>query len=189
MLKHNQSRQVAIIAIFFAVMLVIHILSSIVFAFWPIPIKPTIITIPVIIASIVYGPKIGGILGGLMGLISIIHNTLIILPTSYLFSPFVDNGNGYSLIVALIPRILIGIFPYFCYKILHNRVGLALAGAIGSLTNTVFVLTGIFIFFAQAYNGDIKNLLTLIVLSNASVELLISALVTSIAVPRLLNQK
>ncbi|MCW1043306.1 ECF transporter S component, partial [Streptococcus anginosus] len=80
------------------------------------PIKPTLVHVPVIIASIVYGPRIGAILGGLMGIMSVTVNTLTLLPTSYLFSPFVENGNFASLIIALVPRILIGITPYFVYK-------------------------------------------------------------------------
>ena len=104
-------------------MLVINFLTSLVFNLWPVPIKPTLVHVPVIIASIVYGPRIGAILGGLMGIMSVTVNTLTLLPTSYLFSPFVENGNFASLIIALVPRILIGITPYFVYKWLHNRTG------------------------------------------------------------------
>ncbi len=56
---------------FFAIMLVINFLTSLVFNLWPVPIKPTLVHVPVIIASIVYGPRIGAILGGLMGIMSV----------------------------------------------------------------------------------------------------------------------
>ncbi|HGD2701480.1 TPA: pantothenic acid transporter pant, partial [Streptococcus agalactiae] len=59
MKKKNKSSNIAIIAIFFAIMLVIHFLSSFIFSFWLVPIKPTLMHIPVIIASIAYGPRIG----------------------------------------------------------------------------------------------------------------------------------
>ena len=49
------------------------------------------------IASIIYGPRTGAILGLLMGLFSLTMNTLVITPASYLFSPFVPHGNLYSL--------------------------------------------------------------------------------------------
>ena len=110
-MKRKKSSDVAIIAIFFAIMLVIHFLSSLVFNLWPVPIRPTIVHIPVIIASIIYGPRIGATLGGLMGLLSLIVNTTVLMPSSYLFSPFVENGNLASLVIAFLPRILIGIFP------------------------------------------------------------------------------
>ena len=62
---------IAPIAIFFATMLVIHFLSSLIFNLFPFPIKPTIVHIPVIIASIIYGPRVGVTLGFLMGLLSL----------------------------------------------------------------------------------------------------------------------
>ena len=117
----RKQSSIAQIAIFFAIMLVIHLLSSVIFNLFPVPIKPTIVHIPVIIASILYGPKVGALLGALMGIISLVTNTIVLLPTSHLFSPFVPNGNIYSLIIALVPRILIGITPYFVYKYLKNK--------------------------------------------------------------------
>lgn len=189
MKKKNKSSNIAIIAIFFAIMLVIHFLSSFIFSFWLVPIKPTLMHIPVIIASIAYGPRIGATLGALMGGISVANSSIVLLPTSYLFSPFVENGNFYSLIIALVPRILIGIIPYFVYKLLHNRFGLAISGAIGSLTNTVFVLSGIFIFFSSTYNGNIKLMLAGIISSNLLAEMVIAAIIVYLTVPRILNIK
>ena len=63
----KKQSNIAQIAIFFAIMLVIHLLSSVIFNLFPVPIKPTIVHIPVIIASILFGPKVGAILGALMG--------------------------------------------------------------------------------------------------------------------------
>ena len=184
-MKATKSRQMATLAIFFAIMLIIQLLSNMVFSIWPIPIKPTLVQIPVIIASLLYGPHIGASLGLLMGMMSMITNSIILLPTSYLFSPFVEHGNLASLAIAILPRVLIGITPYFVYQWFHNRFGLALAGLVGSLTNTVFVLSGIFIFFAGVYGGNIQALLAAIISSNALAEMIISALLVSLMVPRL----
>ncbi|MBM7636136.1 ECF transporter S component [Streptococcus saliviloxodontae] len=185
--RNQKSSTIATLAIFFAVMLVIHLLSSIIFNVLPVPIKPTLIHIPVIVASIIYGPKIGASLGLFMGIISVVTNTVVQLPTSYLFSPFVDNGNFYSLIIAIVPRVLIGITPYFIYKWTKRtgKFGLLLSGAIGSMTNTVFVLGGIFILFANLYNGNIQALLAVILGTNAIAEMLISAFLTLAIVPTL----
>ena len=120
-----------------------------------------------------------------MGLISVVTNTLVLLPTSYLFSPFVPNGNLNSLIIAMIPRILIGITPYFVYKWMKNKPGLVLAGAVGSMTNTVFVLGGIFILFSAVYNGDIQAMLALVLSANSISEMVISAILTVAIVPAL----
>ncbi|MCL6221413.1 ECF transporter S component [Streptococcus dysgalactiae subsp. equisimilis] len=190
-MNRHKSSDISRVAIFFAIMLVIHFISSLVFNLWPVPIKPTLVHIPVIVASIMYGPRIGTILGGLMGVISVVTNTVVLLPTSYLFSPFVDQGNLASLMIAMVPRLLIGITPYYCYKFIHNKFGLVLSGLVGSLTNTVFVLSGIFVFFSTVFGGNIKALLATIVSTNAIVEMIVSALVTFTLIPTLskLNRK
>ena len=181
----RKQSSIAQIAIFFAIMLVLHLLSSVIFNLLPVPIKPTIIHIPVIIASIIYGPRIGAILGALMGIISVVTNTVVLLPTSYLFSPFVENGSINSLMIAMVPRILIGITPYFVYKWMKTKPGLVLAGAVGSMTNTIFVLGGIFILFSSVYNGDIRAMLALVLSANSISEMIISALLTVAIVPPL----
>ena len=181
----RKQSSIAQIAIFFAIMLVLHLLSSVIFNLLPVPIKPTIIHIPVIIASIIYGPRIGAVLGALMGVISVVTNTVVLLPTSYLFSPFVENGSINSLMIAMVPRILIGITPYFVYKWMKNKPGLVLAGAVGSMTNTIFVLGGIFILFSSVYNGDIRAMLALFLSANSISEMIISALLTVAIVPAL----
>jgi len=181
----RKQSSIAQIAIFFAIMLVLHLLSSVIFNLLPVPIKPTIIHIPVIIASIIYGPRIGAILGALMGIISVVTNTVVLLPTSYLFSPFVENGSINSLTIAMVPRILIGITPYFVYKWMKTKPGLVLAGAVGSMTNTIFVLGGIFILFSSVYNGDIRAMLALVLSANSISEMIISALLTVAIVPAL----
>lgn len=190
-MNRHKSSDISRVAIFFAIMLVIHFISSLVFNLWPVPIKPTLVHIPVIVASIMYGPRIGTILGGLMGVISVVTNTVVLLPTSYLFSPFVVQGNLASLMIAMVPRLLIGITPYYCYKFIHNKFGLVLSGLVGSLTNTVFVLSGIFVFFSTVFGGNIKALLATIVSTNAIVEMIISALVAFTLIPTLskLNRK
>lgn len=190
-MNRHKSSDISRVAIFFAIMLVIHFISSLVFNLWPVPIKPTLVHIPVIVASIMYGPRIGTLLGGLMGVISVVTNTVVLLPTNYLFSPFVDQGNLASLMIAMVPRLLIGITPYYCYKFIHNKFGLVLSGLVGSLTNTVFVLSGIFVFFSTVFGGNIKALLATIVSTNAIVEMIISALVTFTLIPTLskLNRK
>ncbi|MGT2681541.1 ECF transporter S component [Streptococcus porci] len=188
-MNRKKSNQTATVAMFFAVMIVINILSSILFNILPFPIKPTLVHIPVIVASILYGPRIGATLGGLMGIISVTHNTIFQIPTSYLFSPLVENGNLNSLIIAIVPRVLIGITPYFVYKLLKSRSGLLLAGAIGSMTNTIFVLSGIFLLFSNVYNGNIQAMLATVLGTNAIAEMLISAFLTTVIVPRLENLK
>ena len=120
--------------------------------------RATIIHVPVIIASLLMGPKKGGVLGFLFGLTSFINNTMNPTPTSFVFTPFysigdVSGGVG-SIIICFIPRILVGIVPFYVYKLaMHFRrksgvspTGLVLAGISGALVNTLLVMNLIFVF-------------------------------------------
>ena len=175
----RKSSSISRIAIFFAVMITIHFVTSFILQFVPSGIQPTLVHIPVVIASIIYGPRIGAILGLLMGLFSLTMNTLVITPASYLFSPFVPHGNLYSLIIAIVPRILIGV------TWIRNRTGLVIAGIVGSMTNTVFVLSGIYFFFGNSFGGGIQHFLGLIVSTNSLIEVIATVLITSAVVPSL----
>ena len=181
----KKSSSISRIAIFFAVMITIHFTTSFILHFVPSGIQPTLVHIPVVIASIIYGPRTGAILGLLMGLFSLTMNTLVLTPASYLFSPFVPNGNLYSLIIAIVPRILIGVTPYFVYRWMHNRTGLITAGIVGSMTNTVFVLSGIYLFFGNSFGRGIQHFLGLIVSTNSLIEVIATVLITSAVVPAL----
>lgn len=99
-------------------MVVIEVFSQTIFAAFALPIKPTLTHIPVIIASIVYGPKIGAYLGGFMGIMSIVRNTIVYTVGSYLFSPLWKEELGHLLSLQLF-LVFNRYFPYFIYKLLQ----------------------------------------------------------------------
>ncbi|MCI5870976.1 MAG: pantothenic acid transporter pant, partial [Streptococcus sp.] len=72
---------------------------------------------------------------------------------------------------------------------LPNRIGLILSGLAGTLTNTFFVLLGIFIFFSNVYQGNIELLLAGIVSVNSIAEMLIASLLTFTIIPRIESLK
>ncbi len=129
--------------------------------------RATIIHIPVIIGSILLGPKKGAFLGAVFGLTSLINNTISPTVTSFTFSPFYSGGNMWSLVICFVPRILVGIVPWAVYagfKWLFARMGksssgtlttlsLGVAGLLGSLVNTVLVMGMTWAFFGKAYAG------------------------------------
>ena len=122
--------------------------------------RATIIHIPVIIGSIILGPKYGAFLGFIFGLTSLVNNTFNPTVTSFVFTPFYSlgtyDGNFWSLVICFIPRILVGIVPYYIYKGLKkvkdsDALALTCAGVGGSLTNTLLVMNMIYFFFGQSY--------------------------------------
>ncbi|MDK6486608.1 pantothenic acid transporter pant, partial [Streptococcus agalactiae] len=54
-----------------------------------------------------------------------------------------------------------------------------------SLTNTIFVLGGIFLLFSKVYNGNIQLLLASVISTNSIAEMIISAILTVTIIPAL----
>jgi uncharacterized membrane protein len=160
---NSKYRNFVLLALFAAIVL---LLGFTPLGMIPLPfIKMTIIHIPVILGALLLGPKYGAILGSLFGLVSLISNTITPALTSFTFSPLIPlpgtaNGTPLALVVCFLPRILVGIIPYYVYraiqKVTHAKkegsvVSLAVAGVSGALTNTIFVMALIFVLFRDAY--------------------------------------
>ena len=145
------------------------------------PLNATTMHIPVIIAGIVLGKKAGAELGFVFGL------------TSFCFSPFVTigtmSGNYKSLLIAFVPRILLGYLAGFVFEIIkkNNRenLGVVVGALTGAITNTVLVLSGIYIFFGEAYASAVgvqySTLVTVllgVVSTNGILEAILGAIVS-----------
>lgn len=161
--------------------------------------RATIIHIPVIIGSLMLGPKKGAVLGAVFGLTSLINNTINPTITSFVFTPFYSlgeyKGGIGSLIICFVPRILIGIVPYYVYKLVvklsksnQNKplmVGLSLAGLAGSLTNTLLVMNMIYLFFGSSYaqaREVAENAIYLVILGVITVNGIPEAIVAAVIV-------
>lgn len=117
----------------------------------------TTIHIPVIVAGIVLGWKKGAFCGFVFGLTSFLNASFKSASvTAFLFTPLKPYGNFWSLVIAFVPRILIGVVAYFAYKALFKAIGkkslsMFFAGVAGSMTNTILVMGMAYIFFAKPY--------------------------------------
>lgn len=126
-------------------------------------INATIIQIPVIIGVLFCGPKQGAFLGFLFGFTSFLKNTIMPATLSaFVFSPvlaagmFGVKGVLFSTFICFVPRILVGIIPYFIYKGMKKfskwkSLNFAVAGVIGAFTNTFLVMGSIYILYKDAY--------------------------------------
>ena len=107
----------------------------------------TIMHIPVIIGAIVEGPIVGMFVGLIFGISSLIRSITIPTPTSFVF---------WNPLVSILPRILIGLASYYIYKLSikttkNEAVSLGIAGAIGTLVNTLGVLGMIYVLYAEKF--------------------------------------
>lgn len=117
------------------------------------PLRATTLHIPVIIAGILLGKHKGAIIGSVFGLSSLIVNTVSPSAISFVFSPFI-SGSFLSVFLAIIPRVCIGYISGLVYEILKNKWQLAsmsIASFIGSMTNTILIMGGIYCLFGEAY--------------------------------------
>lgn len=126
-------------------------------------INATIIQIPVIVGALFCGPKHGAFLGFLFGFTSFLKNTITPATLSaFVFSPvlaanmFGIKGVLFSTFICFVPRILVGIIPYFIYKGIKKfsrwkTLNFAVAGVIGAFTNTFLVMGSIYILYKDAY--------------------------------------
>lgn len=157
------------------------------------PLNAITMHIPVIIAGIILGKKAGGELGFVFGLTSMIKATIQPGITSFCFSPFVTigtiSGNYKSLLIAFVPRILLGYLAGLIFEIMKNKgrenSGVLAGALVGALTNTVLVLSGIYVFFGNAYASSLNvaysgliGLLLGVVTTNGILEAILAAVVS-----------
>lgn len=159
------------------------------------PIKATLVHLPVILGSLVYGWQFGAVLGFFFGLMSLIQNTMAPGLLSFAFSPFIpvlgtSSGSPLALIIAFIPRILVGIVPDLIYR---KSKSLSLSILLASFTNTVLVLSLIGIVFKDAYASAMGvrvsalfKLILSIVFTNGLVEAVLAVIIVSVLYKRIM---
>lgn len=149
---------------------------AIVLAFTPLGLIPvpnpteaaTSLHLPAIIAGILSGPLVGG----LVGLVLAIASWFLYGPA---FLTFAGGNLLVALLAAFLPRILIGVFAYYAYRPLRRWPLLAtgVAGLVGTLTNTFGVL-GLLIWL-----GTLPTVLLVPVFSmNVPIEVILALVVT-----------
>lgn len=140
----------------------------------------TIVHVPVIIGAILYGPKVGTILGLTMGLASLTKS--IVAPTSPL-NEFFRNP-----LISVLPRLAIGLIAYLIYtqvlRLFRNKTtAVAMGALLGSLTNTVCTLGMLYVVYHKqisALNSHIPahQVILSIGLSNGILEMITTAIIS-----------
>lgn len=141
----------------------------------------TIMHIPVIIGALLEGPVVGIAVGLIFGLFSMYQNITAPGLTSFIF---------WNPIVALIPRMLIGIVAYYSFKLLTSKIKstgvcAGIASILATLTNTIGVLGLTYILYLDKYaqareisREAVAGTLLTVGLTNGLPESIVSALIT-----------
>jgi len=170
-------RQMAIVGMLASICIILGLTG---YGFIPLPTaKATIMHIPVIIGAILEGPAVGMLIGLIFGLFSIIQN---------MAAPNILSFAFINPLVSVLPRVLIGLTAYYCYKLAAAKrevLGIGIGAAIGSLTNTIGVLSMIYLLYAADFavargiNPDtVFNVIFGIAVMNGIPEAVISVLIT-----------
>ncbi|WP_251545287.1 ECF transporter S component [Limosilactobacillus caecicola] len=154
------------------------------------PLSITTLPITVAVIAVVCGPLDGAIVGGAWGILTWVR--AFVYPSSAL-APLVFTNP----VIAVLPRILVGVvagYVFLAFRGHKPRLAAGVAGALASLTNSLLVLGGIFLFantpaVAAGYHVQQSGLavaLATILGTNGMAELIVTAIVVPlIAVPLL----
>ncbi|WP_041643946.1 ECF transporter S component [Mahella australiensis] len=147
------TRKLVIIGVLSAISIVLGLTPGL--GFIPIPpASATTMHIPVLIGAILEGPLVGALIGLIFGAFSMLQAVM---------HPNVLSFAFLNPLVAVLPRILIGVVSYYVYRAVlilwprndadkrltvANTVATGIAAAAGTITNTVGVLGMIYIIYA-----------------------------------------
>ncbi len=123
----------------------------------------TIMHVPAIVGAVLEGSLVGVIAGGIFGLFSFLQAT----------TPLFQNP-----VIAILPRLLIGLTSYLAYRSLANKnqdLAAVVAGIVGTLTNSIGVL-GLAIVFG--FGSVIIPAVPAIIVTNVIPAVVLAAILT-----------
>ena len=117
------------------------------------PISATLMHIPVIVGAILLGPVRGGVLGGCFGIFSVIRAMTSGNVGDMLFNPGASGNPIGSLVMAILPRILLGVIAAWLFILLKKAfkgkelIAIPVAAGLSTICHTVMVLGLMWAFF------------------------------------------
>ena len=169
----EKTRALALTAILIAITLVLGLLPI---GFITIPgfIEITLMCIPVLVGTLVLGWRVGLPLGALFALTSII---VALSGRSVLGTMLLEDSIVKTLVLLIVPRLLIPLVAFLIYRVMRAKkdaLNIAVAGAAGSVTNTVVFLVMLNLMFPDLVAGQVFTFAAFI---NGAAEAVLAALV------------
>lgn len=150
----------------------------------------TTMHLPVILSGIILGPLYGAMMGFVFGMTSMLRATFAPGITSFCFSPFITiggvHGNFWSLFIAFVPRITLGVLSFYIYlamrRMKRSRITSSMvSAALNTLIHTLFVMGSIWVFFGNAYANaagiGVGAVIITVLTSNGILEIILAAIV------------
>ena len=163
-MKNEKTYELVLTALFTAIIIIM--------AFTPlgyiplVVINATIIHIPVILGALFLGPKKGAFLGFVFGFTSFINNTFkAVTPSAFVFSPVLAanvvgvSGIFKSLYICFVPRILVGVVPYFVYILIRRLLkdGQKIWQLVINLAASVLLFVSLAAFLSRMLQGKVSE--------------------------------
>lgn len=154
------------------------------------PIVATVYQVPIIIGAVLLGPAAGATLGGIWGLLCF-YLAITGQTTDIVALGAVSQAPFAFLIIAFVPRVLTGLLSGYIFR-LSDKVfkgkkdilSFGITGALGSLCNTVFYLSALYLLakeiIAEKYSLALNAVLTVVLgvaYTNGLVEAAISCII------------
>lgn len=179
---------------------------EIIFAFTvlgSIPLGPGIVAtlahIPPIIAATLLGKKQGFYMGCVFGFLSLIYWSFIGVasPAAFAFTPLAQNGNFWSVVICLVPRMVYPVITALVYEALMKKSNgkkslcASVSAALGTVIHSFLVFLLLYLFFNSNETVG-HNFLNVIIAwggINALMEVIVAAVVSGALIPVLSRTK
>ncbi|MHB1454359.1 MAG: ECF transporter S component [Saccharofermentanales bacterium] len=150
------------------------------------PLSITFLTIPVVLGAIFLGPIDGAILGAVFGATSFAQ----CFGLDFFGTTLLSINPVFTFILCFLPRMLIGIVSGYLQKGLekvraNQAVSYALSALAGALTNTVFFVGFLLLFFGkteyiQSFGSNLIAIIGVLVTTNSLVEAIACTVIVTI---------
>lgn len=179
---------------------------EIIFAFTvlgSIPLGPGIVAtlahIPPIIAATLLGKKQGFYMGCVFGFLSLIYWSFIGVasPAAFAFTPLAQNGNFWSVVICLVPRMVYPVITALIYEALMKKSNCkkslcaSVSAALGTVIHSFLVFLLLYLFFNSNETVG-HNFLNVIIAwggINALMEVIVAVVVSGALIPVLSRTK